>query len=79
MAVCMLGPAYDRVLNDCGRRFHTRVDGHRQVYQVYRVQAIRDALGGSSGYFHLGHLTLFWLPQHCHYSFRIQFPLASVL
>ncbi|RLM79146.1 putative gag-pol precursor [Panicum miliaceum] len=63
MGVCMLGPGHDRAFNNCARRFHTRVGGHRQVYQVDRVQANRNALYGSSGYFHLRHLTSFWLPN----------------
>jgi hypothetical protein len=50
MAICMLGLGHDKALNNYARRFHTRVGGHRQVYQVDRVQAI--ALCGSSGYFH---------------------------
>jgi hypothetical protein len=46
MAVCMLGPGHDRAFNNCVRRFHTRVGGHRQVYQVDRVQANRNTLYG---------------------------------
>jgi hypothetical protein len=79
MAVCMLGPGHDRALNNYARRFHTRVGGDREVYQVDRVQANGNALYGSSGYFHLRHLTPLWLPQHHHYRFGIQFPLALVL
>jgi hypothetical protein len=40
-------------LNNRARNFHSRVGGHRQVYQVDRVQANRNALGELSGYFYL--------------------------
>jgi hypothetical protein len=70
---------HDRAFNNCARRFHTRVGGHRQVYQVDRIQANRNAICRSSGYFHLRHLTSFWHPQYYHYRSRIQFPLALVL
>jgi hypothetical protein len=70
----MIGP-----LNNCASMFHTRVGGYQQVYQVDRVQVNRNALCRLSGYLHLRHPTLFWLPQHHHYGLRIQFPLASVM
>jgi hypothetical protein len=73
------GHLHYRALNNYARRFHTRVGGHRQVYQVDRVQANRNAHCRLSGYFHLQYRTPLWLLQHHHYRFWIQFPLATVL
>jgi hypothetical protein len=79
MAVCMLGPGHDKILNNYAKRFHTRVGGHRQVYQVDRVD--RNALCGSSGllssmtsYIVLASLTLslqIWDPISTRISSRI--------
>jgi hypothetical protein len=76
MAVRMLEPGYDRALDNCARRFHPRIGGHRQVYEVDRVQDDYEVLCRSSGQLHLRHLALIRLPQYHHHGFWIQLPLT---
>jgi hypothetical protein len=44
MAICMLRCGYDRTFDNCVRWFYSRVGGHRQVYEVDRVQANHTSL-----------------------------------
>jgi hypothetical protein len=39
LVVHMLGSRYDRAFDNYARRSYSRVGGHRQVYEVDRVQA----------------------------------------
>jgi hypothetical protein len=59
----MLGPGHDRVLDNCARRFYSRVGSHQQVHKVDRVQANYKALCRSSGWLHLDILHRFGFPN----------------
>jgi hypothetical protein len=48
MTICMLGLGHDRASNYCAGWFYSCVDGHRQVYQMDRVQANHNTLCRSS-------------------------------